>query len=180
MLKRFSSIIVYLTILLAQSPANANPAQIRKIVNACHEYAFTKAQCAYTLATVEHETAYTWLPVREAYWLSETWRKNNLRYYPYYGRGYVQITWRFNYLFYEKYLGIPLVSQPDLALDDEIALRILFKGLRDGDYTGLRLGQFIINSLDHAVAARKTVNGLDKADKIARRARFWFRQLTVY
>lgn len=179
-MKQILHAIIGLIILSNANIASANPTQIRKIVKACHDYSFTKAQCAYTLATVEHETAHTWLPVKEAYWLSESWRKHNLRYYPYYGRGYVQLTWRFNYLFYEKYLGIPLVSQPDLALDDEIALRILFKGLRDGDYTGLRLGQFIGNTLNNARQARKVVNGLDAADKIARRAHFWHRQLTVY
>ena len=42
-------------------------------------------QIAYVLATVEHETANTFKPIKEAYWLSENWRKRNLRYYPYYG-----------------------------------------------------------------------------------------------
>jgi hypothetical protein len=37
---------------------------------------------AYALATACHETAYTMQPVREAFWLSESWRRNHLRYYP--------------------------------------------------------------------------------------------------
>ena len=41
---------------------------------------------AYMLATTFHETARTMLPVREAYWLSEDWRKQHLRYWPWYGR----------------------------------------------------------------------------------------------
>lgn len=44
-----------------------------------------KQQIAYVIATTEWETARTFKPVREAYWMSETWRQNNLRYYPYYG-----------------------------------------------------------------------------------------------
>lgn len=56
-----------------------------------------KSQIAYVLATVEWETAKTFKPVREAFWLSEAWRKKNLRYYPFYGRGYVQLTWEKNY-----------------------------------------------------------------------------------
>lgn len=176
----FKTFILTIAFLCLSLPATANPDQIRKIVKGCHEYSFTRAQCAYVLATVEHETAHTWEPVKEAYWLSENWRKNNLRYYPYYGRGFIQITWRFNYLFYEKHLGIPLTVSPDLALDEKIATKILFLGLRDGHFTGLRLGQFIINSLTYARQARKTVNGLDKADSIANRANFWFTKLTVY
>ena len=52
------------------------------------------AWCAYGLATAWWETNKTMQPVREAYWLSEAWRKPNLRYYPHYGRGYVQLTWK--------------------------------------------------------------------------------------
>lgn len=44
-----------------------------------------KTQIAYVLATVFHETGHTWKPVKEAYWFSEAWRKQNLRYFPYYG-----------------------------------------------------------------------------------------------
>jgi threonine synthase len=46
-----------------------------------------KTQTAYVLATTEWETAQTFKPVREAFWLSEEWRRQNLNYYPYYGRG---------------------------------------------------------------------------------------------
>ena len=46
-----------------------------------------REQVAYLLATAFHETAQTMQPVREAFWLSEDWRRANLRYYPYYGRG---------------------------------------------------------------------------------------------
>ena len=35
---------------------------------------------AYALATASHETAHTMQPVREAFWLSENWRRANLRY----------------------------------------------------------------------------------------------------
>ena len=40
-------------------------------------------QLAYLLATAFWETARTMQPVDEAFWLSEAWRKKNLRY----GRG---------------------------------------------------------------------------------------------
>jgi hypothetical protein len=48
---------------------------------------------AYVLATTQWETAQTFKPVREAFWKDEEWRRVNLaRYYPYYGRGFVQLT----------------------------------------------------------------------------------------
>lgn len=54
-------------------------------------------KAAYVIATSYWETNKTMVPVKEAYWLSENWRKDNLRYYPWYGRGYVQLTWEDNY-----------------------------------------------------------------------------------
>src|SRR5688572_29351341 len=61
---------------------------------------------AYALATACHETACTMQPVREAFWLSENWRSRNLRYYPFYGRGYVQLTWKANYDKADRELGL--------------------------------------------------------------------------
>lgn len=60
-------------------------------------------QIAYVLATTQWETAQTFEPVREAFWKSKEWRKENFRYYPYHGRGYVQLTWKSNY---QKYSNI--------------------------------------------------------------------------
>ena len=71
-----------------------------------------KPQMAYVLATVEWETNKTFKPVKEAYWLSEDWRRANLRYYPYYGRGFVQLTWKNNYATYGQLLGVDLVNEP--------------------------------------------------------------------
>ena len=64
---------------------------IKMIREKCNQAGFDSNQTAYTIATVEHETGGTFLPVREAYYISksfdvaEKWRKNNLRYYPFYG-----------------------------------------------------------------------------------------------
>ncbi|MCK9378318.1 MAG: TIGR02594 family protein, partial [Syntrophobacterales bacterium] len=72
-------------------------------------------QSAYVLATTEWETGHTFKPVREAYWHDEEWRRRNLsRYYPYYGRGYVQLTWEDNYRKYAEILSIDLVNDPTL------------------------------------------------------------------
>lgn len=70
------------------------------------------------------ETASTFRPVREAYWLSEDWRRANLRYHPYYGRGFIQLTWPGNYQAVGTRLGLPLVGDPDLALDPGVAAQV--------------------------------------------------------
>jgi hypothetical protein len=81
---------------------------------------------AAAIGTIAIETASTFTPVREAFWLSEDWRRENLtRYYPYYGRGHLQITWMENYSNYGNQLGVDLVSDPDRALEPEISARIL-------------------------------------------------------
>jgi hypothetical protein len=81
-----------------------------------------KTQIAYVLATTQWETAQTFKPVREAFWLSEDWRRQNLRYFPWYGRGYVQLTWKTNYQKYSQILGVDLVNNPDKAMEENIAL----------------------------------------------------------
>jgi predicted chitinase len=102
-----------------------------------------KTQIAYVLATVEWETANTFKPVREAYWKTEAWRKANLRYYPYYGRGYVQLTWKYNYARYAEILGIPLVIEPDRAMEPAIACFILVHGFKHGVFTGKKLTDYV-------------------------------------
>lgn len=137
------------------------------------------AQIAYVLATVEHETAGTFKPVREAYWLPEIFRKR-MRYYPFYGRGYVQLTWWYNYRFYGDLLGIDLVGNPDLALDPHIACFILVHGFRTGAFTGKRLTDYI--NPPHKVdwiGARRCINGRDQAKKIAGIAQRRMRLMSV-
>ncbi len=126
-----------------------------------------KTQIAYVLATVEWETAQTFKPVREAFWLSEEWRKNNLRYYPYYGRGYVQLTWKSNYQKYGRILGIELVNNPDLALEPNVALFILVHGFKTGSFTGRKISDYINEFTTDFVNARRCINGTDKAHTIA-------------
>lgn len=128
------------------------------------------AQIAYVLATVEHETNNTFKPVREAYWLPEIVRKR-FRYYPYYGRGYVQLTWDYNYRRYTEILGIDLIGNPDLALDPHIACFILVHGFKHGVFTGKRLTQYINANLVDWEGARRCINGTDKAVKIGLIAR---------
>jgi hypothetical protein len=69
------------------------------------------------LATIAIETAHTFKPVQEAFWLDDAWRYANLRYAPYWGRGYVQLTWLENYTYYGWKIGHPeLATFPDKAM----------------------------------------------------------------
>jgi hypothetical protein len=78
------------------------------------------------LATIAIETAHTFKPVVEAFWLDDAWRWANLRYAPYWGRGYVQLTWQSNYEYYGQLIGYPeLVYFPEKALEPQIAARLM-------------------------------------------------------
>ncbi|MGO4814761.1 hypothetical protein AB4156_35190 [Cupriavidus sp. 2MCAB6] len=127
-------------------------------------------QAAYIVATVEWETAKTFRPVREAFWLSESWRKKNLRYFPYYGRGYVQLTWKNNYERYSELLAIDMVEDPDLALNAASALFILCHGFKTGAFTGHKITEYIHGSTADFANARRCINGTDHASDIARLA----------
>lgn len=132
---------------------------------------FTLPQWAYIFATTFHETNATFLPVREAYWMSEWWRKANFRYYPYYGRGYVQITWKENYAYYEKLLGLPLVLNPDIAMQPVTAFVIMTHGFKNGTFTKKKIADYISDTKKDYEGARRCINGIDKAHLIANYAR---------
>lgn len=136
---------------------------------------------AYMLATSYHETARTMLPIEE-------WGKGRGKPYGkkikhdgqfylwpdkiYYGRGDVQLTWYENYEKMGKLLDIPLLENPDLALDSGISARIMIEGMTKGlssrgDFTGVSLENFFNSYADDPVNARRIVNGLDRAKIIA-------------
>lgn len=101
-----------------------------------------RATAAAMIATVAIETAHTFLPVREAFWNSEEWRKENLRYYPFYGRGFIQLTWESNYAAYGPKIAelwgaaghepdFQLVQYPDRAMDPDISAAVAALYFRD-------------------------------------------------
>jgi predicted chitinase len=134
-------------------------------------------QIAYVLATTEWETAQTFKPVREAFWKSEDWRRENFRYYPYYGRGYVQLTWEGNYRKFSTILGIDLVGNPDLAMNPNIALFILVYGFKIGAFTGRKITDYITAQNTDFYNARRGINGLNRAGEIAALAERYLSQL---
>lgn len=132
-------------------------------------------QAAYILATVWHETNATMQPVKEAYWLSEAWRQQNLSYYPWYGRGYVQLTWQANYEKADRILKLNgvLVVNPDHAMQADISAKILVYGCMQGWFTGKKLSDYIGAERCDYRQARCVVNGVDQADKIRQYALLW-------
>jgi hypothetical protein len=102
-------------------------------------------------------------PVREAYWLSEAWRKAHLRYYPYYGRGYVQLTWEYNYKLFSKLVGVDLIANPDLAMVPSTAAQIIVYGMEHGSFTG----RGFTTTPTNFIGERAIINGMDHAQAIA-------------
>lgn len=151
---------------------------IDAIIYECNNFKLVlPEQKAYVIATVEHETNNTFKPVREAYWLSERWRKRNLRYYPYYGRGYVQLTWKENYYKYSKIIGYDFVKDPDKVMNPNVSLFILVHGFKCGTFTKKYLEEYINEERVDYVNARRCINKLDKAEHIAKLAEKYYLEI---
>ena len=144
----------------------------RLIIGVCRKHGLLRNQAAYVLATAYWETNRTMKPVKEACWLSEDWRRKNLRYYPWYGRGYVQITWEENYKRYA-------ITDPDDALKPDVAAHILVDGMKHGKFRGKKLSDYITLQKSDFKGARDIINGDQSRvvdgeridDKLARFAR---------
>lgn len=135
---------------------------------------------AYALATAGHETAWSFQPVTEGYYLAKTDPpdyagntarvkrfQKTLRYYPYHGRGYVQLTWKKNYEKAGRILSMDMVNKPQLALDREGAYKTMTYGMHQGWFTGKKLTDYISDTGKDYKNARKIINGLDKASLIS-------------
>lgn len=117
--------------------------QTGRIIETCRKHGLLRNQAAYVLATAKWETAHTMEPVVEAYWLSEDWRKRNLRYWPWHGRGCVQLTWEENYQRASERLDVDLTADPARAIDPAVAAEVLVLGCKDGWFTGKDLDDYI-------------------------------------
>lgn len=127
---------------------------------------------AYELATAWHEARFK--PQSE-------WGKGKGR--PYgkpgayygqapYGRGFVQLTWDRNYEWADKRFGMngALLKNFDLALEPDLAARILVIGMEEGAFTGKKLSDYLTGwrgDKQSFINSRRIVNGTDKADLIA-------------
>lgn len=138
---------------------------------------------AYMLATAWHETAKTMEAIEE-------YGKGKGRKYGvpekgkiYYGRGLVQLTWGSNYKKMGNLLDIELYEHPELALDLNIAVKIMFEGMTTaesfrGDFTGKDLSMYFNAKKEDWVNARRIINGLDKAELIANYGRRFHKALS--
>lgn len=136
---------------------------------------------AYMLATVYHETGKAMLAVEEwgkgkGHNYSRKVKRSGLPYLipdvVFYGRGLVQLTWYENYELMGRVLGIDLLNHPELALDSNITVKIMFEGMTKGsssfgDFTGRSLEQYFNIAKEDPIGARKIINGTDKADLIS-------------
>lgn len=130
----------------------------------------TLDKVAYILATVWHETAFTMQPIKEYGTLKYLKSK---KYWPYFGRGYVQLTWLFNYQKASKKFGVDFVKNPDKVMEKQYALPILFIGMEEGWFTNKALDDYIDGvdeddkeDLREFANARRIINGTDKQVEI--------------
>lgn len=131
---------------------------------------------AYMLATAWHETDKTMQAIEEygkgkgkpygKYLKYEKDKKG--KHVPYsdvktlfYGRGLVQLTW---YDLYERVgnaLNLDLLNHPELALDLNNAVKIMFYGMEKGIFTSRKLSHYFNTTINDPLGARKIINGTD-------------------
>lgn len=87
----------------------------------------------------------------------------------YRGRGFPQTTGKVNYEKFAKILNIDLVNKPELAMNPEVAAKILIIGLRDGLFTGKKVSDYSsfekMRPTVNADGSRKTRNGASTVAK---------------
>jgi len=122
---------------------------------------------AYALATAYHETVGFMTPLRE-------FRRGQGRRYgkpdpvtgkTYYGRGFVQLTWSKQYKEVGQSIGLgdKLYLNPELALEYDVAAKILLEGMRLGLIVPpLRFEKYFNSTKSDWRNARRMINGLDK------------------
>lgn len=126
---------------------------------------------SYELGTTFHETAATMQPISEyghgagrPYGHPDPTTRQ-----VYYGRGFVQLTWKANYEAMSAVVGDDLVNDPALALEPDIAAKIMFYGMEHGSFTGRKLADYFAPQSEKSdwINARRIINGTDCAAQIA-------------
>lgn len=146
------------------------------------------AWAAYALATAYKETAHTMQPVNEmggdAYFMRRydiTGQRPDIAKQlgntvpgdgrEFHGRGYVQLTGRANYAKASAKLGVDLIGNPDRALDDDVAAKVMRRGMQEGWFTGKGFGAYLPGvgpaTVGQFAQARRIINGQDAAGEIA-------------
>ena len=135
---------------------------------------------SYAMATAYHETGGRMTPVREGFADDDTaairaverllaqgritwnYAKPEANGKSYFGRGLVQITHADNYLKLGQAIGLgsKLYDNPALALDADISVKLLFKGMTDGLYrSGHKLSTYFNQDKEDWYGAREMING---------------------
>lgn len=145
---------------------------------------------AYLLATIRWESGDTFRPIQErgepgsfkrydpdtaiGRRLGNTEPGDGYRYR---GRGYVQITGRANYRRLTSELNLSgdddLEKNPDSVYKPEIAYLMLSHGMREGTFSGKKLGDYLNDTTHDYVNARRIVNALMHAEQVAEQARYF-------
>lgn len=136
--------------------------------------AYSPENLAYLLATIQHETAGTFKPVNEGYYLDKPGQEGAAgrrialqNGYSggenYYGRGYIQLTHDYNYRDMGKKIGVDLEKNPELANDPKVAAKIAVQFAKDR-------GVLDLASQGKFVEARRPVNPDNKGYDIAQKA----------
>jgi hypothetical protein len=150
---------------------------------------------AYMLGTAHHETGRTMQAVRETFAssddkaisiLNSAFGKGQLSWVkkPYWvkdadgkswlGRGLVQLTHKSNYEKMKKAIGEDLVKDPSLAMNLDVAVKIMFEGMTKGSFTTRKLADFFDGKKEEWRDARKIINGLERADLVASYAKSYY------
>lgn len=155
---------------------------------------------AYALATAYHETASTMLPIKEyggPTYFTRMYDVTGAR--PqlalangntcagdgpkYCGRGYVQLTWKNNYKRAGDKCGVDLAANPDRAMEPPLAAKIMREGMEHGWFTGKGFADYLPfkgeASRTQFIAARRIINGTDRAQQIADHALSFQRALSA-
>jgi len=146
------------------------------------------AYAAYALATAYLETKHTMMPIHEdggpSYFFRMYDRKGNRPAVAaelgntqdgdgvkFHGRGYVQLTGRGNYQKASIKLGVDMISDPELALRDDIAAKVMRLGMTEGWFTSKKFSSYLPSTgvavSAQFIAARRIINGQDRAADIA-------------
>ncbi len=115
---------------------------------------------AYIFATAWHESRFK--PIIEQGGLAYLKSK---KYYPHFGRGFVQLTWLENYKKMQKILQksgrfdeVDIINFPAQLLRIDVAAFVLVYGMKHGTFTGKKLGDY-----SSFKGMRAIVNGTDRA-----------------
>lgn len=116
-----------------------------------------------------HETGEAMVPVREDG--SDSYLRHKA-YWPWIGEGLIQVTWEAN----ARKFG---AKKPGDCMSWPVALTALFDGMIHGVFTGVGLSRYFGAHVDDPVNARRIINGLDCAQKIAGYHHLFLHALTL-